>query len=160
MASAFTMTSEVSLSAVREQIKPSRPQEFSGNTPTLAVKVRGLVKRYRDGTEANQHIDLEVRRGEVVSILGPNGAGKTTFLRQLTTELRPTAGSISIFDIDAIKEPVRAKRLMGVTPQEAGVFERLSVREHLEFFARLKRLPKKAARAAAHEVIANLGLEA
>jgi len=160
MASAFTMTSEVSLSAVREQIKPSRPQEFSGNTPSLAVKVRGLVKRYRDGTEANRHIDLEVRRGEVVTILGPNGAGKTTFLRQLSTELRPTAGSITVFDADAIKEPAHAKRAMGITPQEAGVFERLTVREHFEFFARFKRLPKKAARAAAHEVIADLGLEA
>ncbi len=49
----------------------------------LAVRVRGLVKRYGDGTEANRGIDLDVRRGEIVSILGPNGAGKTTFLRQL-----------------------------------------------------------------------------
>ena len=86
----------------------------------LAVRVRNLVKRYRDGTEANRGIDLDVRRGEVVSILGPNGAGKTTFLRQLTTELRPTAGSIQVFGVDAIREPERAKRVMGITPQEIG----------------------------------------
>src|SRR6266853_797636 len=60
--------------------------------PSLAVRVRGLSKRYRDGTEANCGIDLDVRRGELISILGPNGAGKTTFLRQITTELRPTTG--------------------------------------------------------------------
>jgi len=160
MATALTMTSEVSLGARREQIKTARPHEVGEDTTSLAVKVSGLIKRYADGTEANRNIDLEVRRGEVVSILGPNGAGKTTFLRQVTTELRPTAGSISIFDVDAIKEPGRAKHSMGVTPQEAGVFERLTVREHLEFFARFKRLPKKAAREAAHKVIADLNLEA
>jgi ABC-2 type transport system ATP-binding protein len=124
----------------------------------LAVCVRGLMKRYGDGTEANRGIDLDVRRGEVVAILGPNGAGKTTFLRQLTTELMPTAGTVSVFGVDAVAEPERAKRAMGITPQEAGVFEALTVREHLEFFARLKSLSKREARAAAVEVIEELGL--
>ncbi|MEP6706165.1 MAG: ABC transporter ATP-binding protein [Pyrinomonadaceae bacterium] len=124
----------------------------------IAVRVRDLVKVYRDGTEANRGISLEVRRGEVVAIVGPNGAGKTTFLRQLTTELRPTAGSVSVFGVDVVAEPERAKRVMGITPQEAGVFERLTVREHFELFARLKRLSKVEAREAAREVIAELGL--
>ncbi|MDT7542070.1 MAG: daunorubicin/doxorubicin transport system ATP-binding protein [Acidobacteriota bacterium] len=126
----------------------------------VAVLVSGLFKRYADGTEANRGIDLEVRRGEVVSILGPNGAGKTTFLRQLTTELRPTAGRIEIFGEDAVAHPQRVKRMMGITPQEAGLFERLTVREHLEFFARFKSLSKRDARNAAREVIAELGLVA
>jgi ABC-2 type transport system ATP-binding protein len=120
--------------------------------------VRGLVKRYRDGMEANRGIDIEVCRGEVVSILGPNGAGKTTFLRQVTTELRPTDGSVEVFGVDAVAAPLRAKRLMGITPQEAGVFEQLTVREHLEFFARLKGLTKIEARAAARETAEELGL--
>jgi ABC-type multidrug transport system ATPase subunit len=124
----------------------------------LAVRVRGLRKRYGDGTEANRGIDLDVRRGEVVSVLGPNGAGKTTLLRQLTTELMPTAGSVSIFGLDAVAEPERAKRLMGITPQEAGVFDALTVREHLEFFARFKNLSRREARDAARGVIAELGL--
>ena len=124
----------------------------------IAVRVRDLVKVYRDGTEANRGISLEVRRGEVVAIVGPNGAGKTTFLRQLTTELRPTAGSVSVFGVDVVAEPEIAKRAMGITPQEAGVFERLTVREHFELFARLKRLSKIEAREAAREVIAELGL--
>jgi len=124
----------------------------------IAVRVRDLVKVYRDGTEANRGISLEVRRGEVVAIVGPNGAGKTTFLRQLTTELRPTAGSVSVFGVDVVAEPEIAKRAMGITPQEAGIFERLTVREHFELFARLKRLSKIEAREAAREVIAELGL--
>jgi ABC-type multidrug transport system ATPase subunit len=129
-----------------------------GEALSLSLSVRGLVKRYRGGTEANRGIDLDVRAGEVVSILGPNGAGKTTFLRQVTTELRPTAGSIHVFGEDAVAAPLRAKRLMGITPQEAGVFEQLTVREHLELFARLKRLRKSEALEAAREVAVELGL--
>jgi ABC-2 type transport system ATP-binding protein len=125
-----------------------------------ALSVRGLFKRYRDGTEANRGIEMDVRAGEVVSILGPNGAGKTTFLRQVTTELRPTEGSIRVFDVDAVAAPARAKRMMGITPQEAGVFERLTVREHLELFARLKGLSKREAREASREVAEDLGLGA
>src|SRR5258708_22472258 len=125
-----------------------------------AISVRGLVKQYRDGTEANRGIDLEVRRGELVSILGPNGAGKTTFLRQITTELRPTAGSVEIFDMDAIASPQQAKRAMGITPQEAGVFETLRVREHLELFARFKGLRKQDARQSATDIIHDLDLDA
>jgi ABC-type multidrug transport system ATPase subunit len=127
-------------------------------TAEIVVRVRGLVKRYRDGTEANRGIDLEVRRGEVVSILGANGAGKTTLLRQLTTELRPTGGSVEVFNVDAVAHPQRVKRLMGITPQEAGLFESLTVREHFELFARLKDIGKREVRAAAEEIMDELDL--
>ncbi len=145
------------------RIKSLSPLEVERATPArapceIAVRVQDLVKTYRDGTEANRGISLEVQRGEVVAIVGPNGAGKTTFLRQLTTELRPTAGSVSVFGVNALAEPQQAKRAMGITPQEAGVFERLTVREHLELFARLKHLSKREAREAAREVIAELEL--
>ena len=124
----------------------------------VAVRVRGLVKRYRDGTSANRGIDLDIRRGEMLAILGPNGAGKTTFLRQITTELLPTSGSIEVFGVDATAAPQEAKRLMGITPQEAGVFESLTVRQHLELFARFKGLSKPAANAAAAQVMQALEL--
>ena len=129
-------------------------------TNPLAVRVRGLVKEYRDGTRANRGIDLDVMRGEILAVLGPNGAGKTTFLRQLTTELSPTAGDISIFGVDAVADPQGAKRLMGISPQEAGVFEALTVRVHVELFARLKGLRRGEAKAAAATAIAELGLAA
>jgi ABC-2 type transport system ATP-binding protein len=125
-----------------------------------AIRVCALVKQYRDGTKANRGIDLEVRRGELVSILGPNGAGKTTFLRQITTELRPTSGSVEIFGLDAIDRPQQAKRAMGITPQEAGVFETLRVREHLELFGRFKGLATREARRSATEIIHELDLDA
>ena len=145
------------------RIKSLSPLEVERATPAparreIAVRVQDLVKTYRDGTEANRGISLEVQRGEVVAIVGPNGAGKTTFLRQLSTELRPTTGSVSVFGVDALAEPQQAKRAMGITPQEAGVFERLTVREHFELFARLKHLSKREAREAARKVIAELEL--
>jgi len=124
------------------------------------VAVRDLVKTYRDGTEANRGINLEVRRGEVCAILGPNGAGKTTFLRQLTTELRPTSGSIEVMGIDVVANPARAKRLMGITPQEAGLFDRLTVQEHFEYFARFKHLSRHTAHSASTAVMLKLDLMA
>jgi len=62
-----------------------------------AISVRGLVKRYPDGTVANRGIDLDVYKGEVLSVLGPNGVGETTLVRQITAELNLTSGSSKIF---------------------------------------------------------------
>lgn len=132
------------------------PEEPNKN---FAVRVENLIKRYRNGTEATRGIDFAIKKGEVVTILGPNGAGKTTFLRQLTTELKPTGGTIEIFGINAVREPQKAKTLMGVTPQEAGVFETLTVREHLELFGKLKGLDKNSARSQTDEILAALELE-
>ena len=125
----------------------------------VAISVRGLRKRYRDGTEANRGIDLDVYSGELLSILGPNGAGKTTFLKQITTELRPTGGSIRMFGVDPIASPQQAKRQMGIMPQEAGLFETLGVREHLELFARFKGLSKDEAKRCTHEMVNDLDLK-
>jgi ABC-2 type transport system ATP-binding protein len=125
-----------------------------------AVSVRGLVKRYKDGTEANRGINLDLRRGEIMAILGPNGAGKTTFLRQVTTELRPTSGRVLVFGIDPAVEPERARRMMGITPQEAGLFDSLRLQDHLQLFARLKGLSHRAAAAAAARTIEELDLAA
>jgi len=147
------------LTATVESLSPNTVQRRSAlPTSEVAVRICDLVKTYGDGTEANRGISLEVRRGEIVAVVGPNGAGKTTFLRQLTTELRPTRGSVTVFAVDAVAEPGRAKRSMGITPQEAGLFERLTVREHFELFARLKRLSRKESLVAAQQVIQDLGL--
>jgi ABC-type multidrug transport system ATPase subunit len=127
--------------------------------PETTVRVRGLVKRYKDGTVANRGIDLDVFRGDIVAILGPNGAGKTTFLRQVTTELRPTCGVIAVFNVDVVRHPQRAKRLMGIAPQEAGLFESLTVLQHLELFARLKGMSKQEAIKAAADMAGELGLD-
>jgi len=127
---------------------------------TQAVRVENLFKRYKNGTQATRGIDFTVERGESVAVLGPNGAGKTTFLRQLTTELKPTSGAIEIFGVDTVQNAAKAKLLMGVTPQEAGVFETLTVSEHLELFGRLKGLDKTETRRQTAELLETLELSA
>ena len=124
-----------------------------------AISIRGLIKRYPDGTVANRGIDLDVFEGEVLSILGPNGAGKTTLVRQITAELKPTFGSVKIKDVDSLLEPLKAKKFMGVIPQEGSLFSHLTVPEHLYFFGRLKGLTKSSARAQVERLIPLLSLE-
>src|SRR5947209_6500789 len=125
----------------------------------FAVKVVDLVKTYRSGVEANRGISFTAKRGEIVAIVGPNGAGKTTFLRQLTTELEPTSGSITIFDIDAVREPQKAKLVMGVAPQESGFFDTLTAAQHLELFGRLKGLTRSESRRQTNELLTQLDLD-
>ena len=124
-----------------------------------AVEVSNLTKRYRDGTWANRDISFTVQAGEFLGILGPNGAGKTTLVRQITTELIPTAGHVQVFGIDALSQPNEVKRYMGVMPQEAGLSFGLSVRHHLRIFGKLRGLPAKLASRRAEELISTLGLQ-
>ena len=124
-----------------------------------AISIRGLTKRYPDNTVANKGIDLDIFEGEILSILGANGAGKTTLVRQIAAELIPTSGSIKIKDMDPLLEPRKAKRLMGVIPQEGALFSHLTVQEHLYFFGRLKGLTKSSAHTQTERLIPLLSLE-
>ncbi len=126
--------------------------------PDVAISVRGLTKRYRRGPLANNAIDLEIRRGSVAALLGPNGAGKTTLVRQITGELKPTGGAISVLGVDVLREPLRAKNLMGVVPQEATPYPSLRPKEHLVIFGRLHGLSRREAEARAEELLDALGL--
>ena len=126
--------------------------------PPLAVE--GLNKRYKRGVHANRNISLEAYPGEILGILGPNGAGKTTLVRQITTELLPTSGEIRVFGVDAVADPIGVKNLMGIVPQEAQLFEMLTVRETLRIFGKLRGLSGRDAKRRAEEVISELRLDA
>jgi len=126
---------------------------------TTVIRIQALTKRYSNGTLALDNLDLSVPGGELLVILGPNGAGKTTLVRQITTELRPSAGTIEIFGIDVVHEPQRIKQLMGVVPQEAGLFEHLTVSRHLRYFARFRGATSEEARAAMYCALGELDLE-
>ena len=123
------------------------------------VEVRNLNKRYKDGTRANRDITLTIERGELLGIVGPNGAGKTTLVRQITTELLPTSGEVRVFGHDVVTEPSVVKGYMGVMPQEANLYWRLTVRHHLRIFAKLRGLSRRAASRRADELISDLRLE-
>ncbi|GAF84824.1 unnamed protein product, partial [marine sediment metagenome] len=102
------------------------------------IEIRNLTKIFSPNIIANDDISLTIEPGEVFCLLGPNGAGKTTLIKQITTELKPSKGSIHIFGLDVTKEAVAVKRRMGVMPQECGLFEHLSVLQHILLFSRLK----------------------
>ena len=100
--------------------------------------MQSLNKRYKGGVWANRDISLAVEPGETLGILGPNGAGKTTLIRQITTELIPTSGTVRVMSFDAVKEPYKVKSLLGIVPQEATLFDYLTVYQHLRIFGKLR----------------------
>ena len=124
------------------------------------IEVRNLNKQYKDGPQANRDISLTVNWGEAVGVLGPNGAGKTTLVRQITTELIPTSGQVRVVGIDAVASPDDAKARIGVVPQEARLFDGLSVYQHLRIFGVLRGLSRRDARERADELIEELDLTA
>ena len=124
-----------------------------------AIVIRGLCKSFKSGALVNDHIDLDVARGSAMSILGPNGAGKTTMIRQITGELSPTAGSISILGFDVLKQTIQAKGAMGVVPQDAQVFPTLKPADQMRTFGQLHGLSARQSEQRAEELLTELGLE-
>ena len=123
-----------------------------------AVEIRGLVKRFE--RPAVDGLDLAVRAAEFYALLGPNGAGKTTTLRMIAGLIRPDAGSIRVEGIDALAEPVAAKRLMAWISDEPMIYDKLTPREYLAFVAGLWEVEPALAEARAQELLAWLGLTA
>jgi ABC-2 type transport system ATP-binding protein len=123
-----------------------------------ALEVRALTKRFdRVAVDA---LDLTVRTGEFYALVGPNGAGKTTTLRMVAGLLRPDAGSVSIFGIDALEDPTAAKQIMAWVSDEPMIYDKLTPLEYLEFVAGLWGIDPKASLASAHDLLVSLGLEA
>ncbi len=120
------------------------------------LTLRGLTKVF--ARPAVDHLDLDVRAGELYALLGPNGAGKTTTLRMVTGLLAPDAGHIEIAGIDALKNPEDAKRVTAWLPDEPLLYDRLSPIEYLEFIAGLWNVPKKLAEDRAQHLLELLAL--
>jgi ABC-2 type transport system ATP-binding protein len=121
----------------------------------LAIDVRGMTKRFGHRTVVD-HIDLQVRRGEVYGFLGPNGSGKTTFIRMLCGLLRPDDGSGTCLGYDIINESEAIKRHVGYMTQRFSFYEDLSVEENLDFVARMYAVPNR--KRAVREGVERLGL--
>jgi ABC-2 type transport system ATP-binding protein len=98
-----------------------------------------------------------VRTGEFYALLGPNGAGKTTTLRMIAGLLRPDAGAIRIAGIDALADPVAAKRLTAWISDEPMTYDKLTPDEYLEFVAGLWGVEPKLAEARARELLTGSG---
>jgi len=104
-----------------------------------ALRIRGLSKAFDKPVITG--LDLEVAGGELYALLGPNGAGKTTTLRMVTGLTRPDAGSIHIFGIDALADPLAAKAVTAWLPDEPMLYDKLTPSEYLGFVAGLWQIP-------------------
>jgi ABC-2 type transport system ATP-binding protein len=117
------------------------------------------VSKSFGAVHAVQEVSFEVRSGEIYGLLGPNGAGKTTTISMISGLLRPDAGTVTVDGANVWLEPARAKRAMGVVPQEIAVYEDLSARENFEFWGQLAGLRRSEAKERAMELLKALQLE-
>jgi len=122
------------------------------------IVVRDLTKRFGDRT-AVAGLSFEVRPGEVFGFLGPNGAGKTTTVRMLTAMLRPTSGTAEVAGVPLAADGIELRRRIGVMPESAGLYLKLSVNDNLAFFAGLHGFAGAAADARIARALAAVGLE-
>ena len=127
-------------------------------TDAPPLEVLNLSKQYEGGLWANRDISLTGNPGEILGILGPNGAGKTTLVRQITTELIPTDGTVKVLGHDVVREPNKVKSLLGVVPQGTNLFHYLTVYQHLRIFAKLRGFPPNDAARRADELVVDLEL--
>src|SRR6201999_2405529 len=119
-----------------------------------ALQLSGLTKRFdRLAVDA---LDLTVRTGEFYALVGPNGAGKTTTLRMVAGLSPPDAGSVAVFGIDALSNPVAAKQMMAWVSDEPMIYDKLTPLEYLAFVAGLWGIAPKTAQAAAHALLLSL----
>ena len=103
----------------------------------LELRIEGLSKTYPNGVKALQDVSLTIPTG-MFGLLGPNGAGKSTLMRTIATLQEADSGSITLGDIDVLREKDKVRRLLGYLPQEFGVYPRITAEAMLNHFAVLK----------------------
>ncbi|HVY52004.1 MAG TPA: ABC transporter ATP-binding protein [Devosia sp.] len=123
------------------------------NAAELVIDVRGLTKRFGERTVVD-HFDIRVPRGAIYGFLGPNGSGKTTTIRMLCGLLTPDEGEGTCLGLDVRHEAARIKEAVGYMTQKFSYYEDLTIRENLDFVARMYRLDRRRQRvdAALHDL--------
>jgi sodium transport system ATP-binding protein len=116
-----------------------------------------LTKRFGVFTAVDQ-VSFEVSNGEVFGLLGPNGAGKTTTMRLLSTLLKPTSGTATVAGYDLLREPQKVRASIGVLPEDTGLYDRLTPREHLLYYGKLHGIPGDLLRKRSDELLDTMEL--
>jgi ABC-2 type transport system ATP-binding protein len=128
---------------------------MTGSDAAIAIDVHGLTKSF-GGREVVHNLSMQVKRGSIYGFLGPNGSGKTTTIRMLCGLLTPDSGEGTCLGFDIRRDADKIKRRVGYMTQRFSLYQDLSVRENLEFVARLYGMPN--ARGAARDMLTRLGL--
>lgn len=123
----------------------------------VRIRARGLTKRYGD-LVAVDHLDLDVKTGEIFGLLGQNGAGKTTTILMLLGLTEPSSGEAWVVGLDPTRGPLEVKRRVGYMPDSVGFYGDMSGRENLRYTARLNRIQQATADATIDEVLEQVGL--
>jgi ABC-2 type transport system ATP-binding protein len=123
----------------------------------IAIQVQDLRKRYGE-IQAVQGISFAVPQGEIFGLLGPNGAGKSTTISMLSGLVKPTAGDMLVMGHSVLREPLQAKAMLGVVPQDIALYEDLSARENLMFWGTMYNMFGPALRKRVDEVLQIIGL--
>jgi ABC-2 type transport system ATP-binding protein len=123
----------------------------------IAVEVKDLVKIY-PRVKAVDGISFTIKEGEVFGLLGPNGAGKTTTIRMMLTLIKPNAGSIRVFGINALADPARVRHLAGYVPQDVSVDGELTGWENMLMYAKLYDVPRQSREKLIKEALEYMGL--
>jgi ABC-2 type transport system ATP-binding protein len=121
------------------------------------IEARDLTKRFGD-FEAVRNLNLSVPAGTIFGFLGPNGSGKSTTVKMLTGLLQPTAGDATISGLSITREPLEAKKLIGVLPEGNALFHSLSIWEHLMLCGSIYGIPKAEAEMRARQLLETLDL--
>jgi ABC-2 type transport system ATP-binding protein len=124
----------------------------------VAVSVKDLEKKFGAFTAVN-HINFEVKQGEIFGFLGPNGAGKSTTIRMLCGIYTPTSGSGTVGGFDIIKEQFKIKEHIGYMSQKFSLYDDLTVEENIDFYSRIYNIPEKERKQRKDETIKLAGIE-
>jgi ABC-2 type transport system ATP-binding protein len=122
------------------------------------ISCRHVTRRY-DNFTAVEDLSFEVAGGAICVLLGPNGAGKSTTVKMLTGLLEPTSGEITVAGLSFKRNPVELKRRIGVLPENLGLFDDLTVEEHLALTGHIYGASRQDARARANQLLSTLDLE-
>ncbi|MGL4451229.1 MAG: ATP-binding cassette domain-containing protein [Sarcina sp.] len=125
----------------------------------MSLQVKGLTKKFKNFV-AVDNVSFEVKEGEVLGLLGENGAGKTTTLRMIATMLKTSAGTAIVDGHDVNKDPVAVRKSIGILfGGEVGIYDRLTARENITYFAQLSGLSKEETKQNIEHLIKDFEME-
>ena len=122
------------------------------------ISCRNLTRRFGEFTAVDQ-LNFEVAPGAICAFLGPNGAGKSTTVKMLTGLLPPSAGEAQVAGLDVAAKPLELKRQIGVLPEDLGLFDDLTVEEHLHLTGAIYGIDKHTTRRRTDQLLHTLSLE-